>query len=272
MNRVSRGPVFDRRVARRSIGFALHWQKSIGSRDDMEHAFEELRRLVYAQSVLHVRQSRGSNQAVSAALGEPSAGKLFARPPRSYASAILKGHLHNAKPGKVWVIADADLDEETHARLRRADIVDVAVVPLENGPAHSDFLELDFSAKLPEHDRILLDVLCPLIAEAWQGRDPGSVAAMMAGRVSRVARERASGEDKPILHVDNPAGLTRSEFQVCFLIHEGRMPEEIARTLNVKKSTLRSHMHAIYLKTGVSGQVELVHRLHGAIAAGAHQS
>lgn len=82
------------------------------------------------------------------------------------------------------------MDEETHARLRRGDIVDIAVVPLENGPAHSDFLELDFPAKVPEHDRMLLEILCPLIAEAWQGRNPGAVAAMMAGRVSRVARER----------------------------------------------------------------------------------
>lgn len=48
------------------------------------------------------------------------------------------------------------------------------------------------------------------------------------------------------------------------------MPADIARELNVKKSTLRSHMHAICLKTGVSGQVELVHRLHGAAAAGRH--
>ncbi|MCB1356193.1 MAG: hypothetical protein KDK53_06725 [Maritimibacter sp.] len=47
------------------------------------------------------------------------------------------------------------------------------------------------------------------------------------------------------------------------------MPEDIATALNVKKSTLRSHMRAIYNKTGVSGQVELVHLLHGAVAAGA---
>jgi len=161
---------------------------------------------------------------------------------------------------------------ETLERLRRSGIRDVAVVPLENGPIHSDFLELDFREKVPEHDRMLLEVLGPLIAEAWQGREPGSVTAMMAGRASRVARERTIDEDKPILHIDNPAGLTRSEFQVCLLIHEGRMPEEIARTLNVKKSTLRSHMHAIYLKTGVSGQVELVHRLHGAVAAGSNEA
>lgn len=271
MKRVSNGPVFSRHVARMSIGFALHWQKAIGSREEMSDAFEELRNLVHARSISHVRQSRGSRgsrEAVSAVRDEPTAGKLFSRPPRSYASVILGENLHVAKPGKVWFISDAETETETRERLQRADLEDIAIVPLENGPAHSDFLELQFAARVPLHDRMLLETMCPLVAQTWQERSPGAVAAMMAGRLSRVARERAASEAKPILDADNPAGLTRSEFKVCALIHEGHLPADIAKALNVKTSTLRSHMRSIYLKTGVSGQVELVHRLHGAAASG----
>ena len=269
MNMVSKTSVFDRRTDSQSIGFALHWQKSIGSRENMERAFEELRALVNAKSVLHVRQSRGSCQTRSAARDEPSSGRLFARPMRSVAGVVLGAHLHSAMPGKVWLASEVSLDPETQSKLREAGIAEVAIVPLENGPAHSDFLEIAFAAPIAAHDRMLLDILCPAIAEAWQGRSPGAVAAMMAGRVSRVAQQRAPTEDKPILDIDNPAGLTRSEFQVCVMIHEGRLPDDIARALNVKITTLRSHMRAIYNKTGVSGQVELVHRLHGAMAASA---
>jgi len=271
MKRVSNTPVFERRDARRSIRFALHMQKAIGSRDNMIDAFEELRVLVRARSVLHVRQTLGARDCVSAARGDPSAGKLFPRPPRSYASIILGEHLHAAKPGKVWFASDVELDIDTRESLRHAGIGDVAILPLENTPAHSDFFEIEFVERVPIHDRALLEMLCPLIAEAWQARDPGAAQAMMRGRPSRVARESMPDEEKPILHADNPAGLTRSEFQVCYLIHEGRMPESIAETLHVKKSTLRSHMRSIYQKTGVSGQVELVHRLHGAVASGSNR-
>lgn len=267
MSMVFNGPVFDRNVVRMSIGFAMHWQKSIGSREDMESAFEELRDLVNARSVLHVRQSRGSRESYSAARGEPSAGKLFSRPSRSFARAVLGENLHSARAGQVWFVSQTKISAETLAEMQAAAIADVAIIPLENRPACSDFLEIVFSATVPDHDRTLLEMLCPAIAEGWQVRNPGSVSAMMAGRPSRVAQARAASADKPILDMDNPAGLTRSEFQVCVLIHEGRLPEDIAKTLKVKKSTLRSHMRSIYNKTGVSGQVELVHRLHGAVAA-----
>ena len=269
MNRVSNGPVFDRQVARRSIGFALHWQKSIGSRDDMTAAFEEFRALINAFSVLHVRLNRGSSDTRSAVGNGAAAGKLFARPQRSYARAVLGEHLYSAKPGQVWLVTEAEPDRETRNEMRESGLAEVVIVPLENGLALSDFLEIQFTAPIAAQDRALLEILCPAIAEAWQARNPGAVAAMMAGRASRVAQARSASTEKPILDIDNPAGLTRSEFQGCVMIHEGRLPEDIARALNVKKSTLRSHMRAIYNKTGVSGQVELVHRLHGAVAAGA---
>lgn len=234
----------------------------------MVRAFEELRTLVRARAVLHVRQCRGSRDTRSAARDEPTSGQLFAHPPRSFAASVLGEHLHSARPGSVWFLSDTRPDRDTRSSLDRDDITDIAIVPLENAAAFSDFLEIEFSERIPGHDQVLLEMLCPLIAEAWQARDPGAVAAMMAGRVSRIARKRSATEVTPIPDADNPAGLTRAEFKVCLLIHEGRMPEDIAGALNVKKSTLRSHMRSIYNKTGVSGQLELVHRLHGARASG----
>ena len=218
---VSNGPVFDRQVARRSIGFALHWQKSIGLRDEMVSAFEEFRALVNAHAVLHVRHNRGSCETYSAARDGASAGKLFAQPQRSFSRVVLGEHLYSAKPGRVWLLSDAEPDSETRDELTDTGLAEVVIVPLENGPAHSDFLEIQFTAPIAAQDWMLLEVLCPTIAEAWQARSTGSVAAMMSGRASRVAQARSSTAKKPILDIDNPAGLTRSEFQVCVMIHEG---------------------------------------------------
>ena len=63
------------------------------------------------------------------------------------------------------------------------------------------------------------------------------------------------------------AGLTRSEFQVRVLKHEGRMPEDIARDLNMKTPTFRSHLRSIHQKIAVSGQVDQMRRLNGAVIA-----
>ena len=70
-------------------------------------------------------------------------------------------------------------------------------------------------------------------------------------------------QDKVVAALDatNPLGLTRCEFRVCTLVREGLVTKSIAEALGVKVSTVRSHMHSIYLKAGVSGHVELLHML-----------
>ena len=229
----------------------------------MNWALEELQKLVNAQTVMHVRQRRGSARAVSAARHEPTSGKLFAKPPRSYVNTVLGENLYTASVGTVWFFSDQDADSETRAHLADLEIVDLAVIPLENSARYSDYLEIQFSSTVARHDRTLLELLGPMIVEAWQTRLPGSVAAMLRGRPTTVARRQDRSVDMPILDPGNPAGLTRSEFRICTLIYEGRLFEDIARNLNVKRSTVRSHLRSIYSKAGVSGQVELVHRLHG---------
>ncbi|MGR3342619.1 MAG: helix-turn-helix transcriptional regulator, partial [Paracoccaceae bacterium] len=61
--------------------------------------------------------------------------------------------------------------------------------------------------------------------------------------------------------VENPAGLSRSEYRICCLIQEGMAAKNIANQLNIQESTVRSHLHSIYSKTEISGQMELLHSL-----------
>ncbi|MCB1337282.1 MAG: helix-turn-helix transcriptional regulator [Maritimibacter sp.] len=263
MNFVSNGPVFDAGVMRQAVGFALHLQKAIGSREEMNNVWEELRALVRGRSVMHVRQSRSGRDTVSTSRREPSAGKVFARPPRSYAAVVLQGNLHSARPGTVWTASETVADRDLRWRLSQSGTADLAVIPLQNAPGHSDFIEIEFEERVSKQRFALLEIIGPIAADAWQSREAGTISKMLAGRPSRIARERAACEATPILDIENPAGLTRAEFHICVLINEGKLPGDLAQTLKVKKTTLRSHMRAIYSKTGVSGHVELVHRLHG---------
>jgi hypothetical protein len=176
----------------------------------MNWALEELQKLVHAQSVMHVRQRRGSARAVSAARHELTSGKLFARPPRSYLNSVLGDHLHTARVGTVWYYSDQDSDSETRAHFAELEIVDVAVIPLENSARYSDYLEVQFCGHVAAHDRTILELLGPMIVEAWQARSPGSVAAMLQGRPANVAADQARSDILSILDPDNPAHLTRS--------------------------------------------------------------
>lgn len=264
---MSKGPVFEAGETRQAIRFALHMQSAIGSREKMCEAWEELRKLVRARSVMHIRHNRGSRDAFSASRNDPSAGKLFARPPRSYASVVLGKNLHAAKPGTVWMLSEAPIDNADRRRLKHAGTAEIAVIALQNEPGYSDFIELEFEHEVSAREILLLETLGQAVAEAWRGRKPGTVNGMLRGRASRVAREVSPDEATPILDAENPAGLTRAEFFVCVLITEGKLLDEIARALTFKKTTVRSHLRSIYAKTGVSGQVELVHRLHGRLPA-----
>ena len=53
-------------------------------------------------------------------------------------------------------------------------------------------------------------------------------------------------------------GLTPAEGRLAAMIVNGRSPEDCARELNVKISTVRSQLVAIYAKTGATGQADLV--------------
>jgi DNA-binding CsgD family transcriptional regulator len=52
--------------------------------------------------------------------------------------------------------------------------------------------------------------------------------------------------------------LTPAEARVAAAIVAGGSPEQCARDLSVKVSTVRSHLVAIYRKTGATGQADLV--------------
>ena len=69
-------------------------------------------------------------------------------------------------------------------------------------------------------------------------------------------------ETEPLLGIENPAGLSRSEFRVCSLLKEGMTVNIIADNLSVGRATIRSHLSSIYSKTGASSQVELLHMLN----------
>jgi DNA-binding CsgD family transcriptional regulator len=157
----------------------------------------------------------------------------------------------------------SDGDHETWGAVRegfsQSGLREVAVVILEARDLGHDVIELHFDRPASSIEPLLAS-MGGALSGSWKCRLPGTARA----QAERTRLRPLGVEDQPaadILSPDNPAGLTRSEFRVCALMREGMQTKRMARELAISPATLRAHLHAIYAKTGASGQVELVHRL-----------
>jgi len=56
--------------------------------------------------------------------------------------------------------------------------------------------------------------------------------------------------------VDRPGTLTKREREIVALVREGLSSKSIARKLNVSEGTIKSHLHAIYIKLGVQSRAD----------------
>lgn len=124
----------------------------------------------------------------------------------------------------------------------------------------ADLIELQFSARPGPQTLELLTHLASEAAHVWSQRRSGLVSTLMAAHTRRTTREIEPAHRK-ILDQDNPYGLSRSEYRVCAYLREGLKPAEIAEGLDVSITTVRSHLRGIYAKTGLAGQVEVLHRM-----------
>ena len=62
-------------------------------------------------------------------------------------------------------------------------------------------------------------------------------------------------------HLDPLADLTPRERQIAIAYTSGQSHKEIAQTLGIAPSTVRTHVNTIYRKAGVSSKIELLHKL-----------
>ncbi|SIS82488.1 transcriptional regulator, LuxR family [Roseivivax lentus] len=252
----------DGEKARHSFALVADWVRAINGSDDFENVLTELCDLYSAETAQISRRSRRRDQTRLIGRRDRTDRKLFSRAVRSYAAWHLGDLIHSMRIGSVSYLSETRCESDTAEMLEEAGLADVAVVVIGTNDAYTDFLELHFANPVPSADRNLIATMGPVFTQSWKKRAQGKIEGILNGRPFSISDARPL--QAHILDPENPAGLTRCEFRICSLILEGNLPDEIPKILTVSKSTLRSHMRAIYLKTGVSGQVELIHRLHAA--------
>jgi DNA-binding CsgD family transcriptional regulator len=249
---------------RGSVSIASKWAHAASSGKDLNSVLTDFRKLVSAETVQVVRRMSHFDRTRMIARQTESDGKLFSRPARSFASAMLGDMLHKTHCGNVFFMTALLSDSDTKDYLEPLGLRDVGIVSLSNEDDCTDFLEFHFNFRLVDHDRQLLQVLGPVLSKSWSDRTAGVAAAHLAKNPFPTARACEKAFEN-ILSTRNPAGLTRSEFRICMLVQEGGLPDKVTDVLQISKSTFRSHLRSIYFKTGVAGHVELVHLLHQSV-------
>jgi DNA-binding CsgD family transcriptional regulator len=136
-----------------------------------------------------------------------------------------------------------------------------AIIVLCHHADQCDTFELGLTQPLNPQQRGLLDLLAVALAEGWARRQPGLITGRIIDLARRNGPRKSIAAAAPILDYSNPYALSRSEFRVCAMIGQGLTAKRIARELHLSEATIRSHQRAIYAKTALSGQIEVMFHL-----------
>ena len=222
------------RIAR-ALRMAGAWGAALQGAGDLGRVAEQMSDVLPARHVRLIRRGVNADDmklihASSGAPHGPIAPSVFPALPQA---------------GRVFVLADAEM----------------ALVVLHHDRAQCDVFEIGLAQPLTVQDRDLLDLLAVSLADGWSRRQPGLISARIADLTRRNRPRRAVGATAPILDHSNPYALSRSEFRVCAMIGRGFTAKRIARELRLSEATIRSHQRAIYAKTELSGQIEVMFHL-----------
>lgn len=176
---------------------------------------------------------------------------------RSFADAVLGAYAFSARAGSVWpsAMVASGTGGETLARFHAArGLKEAVIVPIAVGPRAVDCLELHFDEPV-ETRYASLNMMADVLVRSWARRAPGRFLEelLRTGRSERPWH----GEDD-LLSAANPAGLSRAEYRICMMLGRGLSGSALARELDIRPTTLRTHLRNIYSKTGTGGQAELV--------------
>ena len=139
---------------------------------------------------------------------------------------------------------------------------------LEASCRTSYFLEFHFTSVFSEHNRVVLLTLAGTLSKTWTNRNLGAARAIELKTRLTVETEPDRSRPVNILATNNPIGLSRCEFRVCMMVREGYNAKRVARELVIGEATVRTHLSSIFAKAGVSGHIELLHRLSTGTASG----
>jgi DNA-binding CsgD family transcriptional regulator len=243
------------------IGAIARWCDALHAQASIYDALSEMADSIGAEAIILSRLSTSPDQkpsiiAYDKHFTDSSPNKVK----QSYVRSVLGNFIGSTKPGSIWVKSTIGLDPDPHLTEfhRRRRMHDLVVVPLCVSRTTSDFLEFHFLDHLSPRQHVLFNLIGSTFVQTWNNRSKGS----FTNNVLRLQNQRRPKPSvAPILSMENPARLSRSEYRVCLLLSHGKSVENIETELGISTSTVRSHLRNIYAKTDTSNRAELMYRI-----------
>ena len=254
-------PEYEPPIEAGMIGAVAHWCDALHAQATIYDAFSEMADCIGAEAITLSRLSASPDQKTSIiAYDKQFSDSSPNKVKQSYVRSVLGNFIGSTKPGSIWVKSTIGLDPdpqlaEFHRRRRMHELV---IVPLSVSRTTSDFLEFHFHDHLSPRQHVLFNMIGSTFVQTWNNRSKGSFTSNVL-RLQNLRRPKTSVA--PILSMENPARLSRSEYRVCLLLSHGKSVESIETELRISTSTVRSHLRSIYAKTDTSNRAELMYRI-----------
>lgn len=241
-----------------SLSAVAEFTRAVVGGNHVVGALRELAEVMGADAVLLSRVQAG-RKSERIAIHERDAGRLLTPRDRpSLSGDVMRSLPPRPRIGSVWILSD---DVEPQDRRALAEQVgletwlirDAVFIPLSSERGVTDVLELHFHTEFPEHCRALIISIGSMFAGLWHSHAPAKTP-----RMGLVPSKAAPAPSRDILSDANPIGLSRAEYMVCSRVKDGLRARDIASDLDLKESTVRSHLRSIYSKANVTGQLSLV--------------
>lgn len=175
---------------------------------------------------------------------------------RAYADTVCGDYIDSLKPGAAVLLSELSNDSPVADPylanwMFKRHIRDVGIVCLGKRNRNHDLLELHFGAGAERNSSDAHEILTRSLADVYAGRREGLMLGVLIGATRRAKLVNSSiNGNQQLLSLANPAGLTRTEWQVCALIANGLSREGVAKELAIKLSTVQTHLRNIYAKSG----------------------
>ena len=233
-------------------------------RTDLGSTLQCLAEYIGADAIALTRWDK--NSARLAGFADDRSDPLSPRLTQSYAPAVLGGYIDSIKPGTAITLSDTHenrsvSDPALERWMFNRCVIEVACICVAAEGGTRDIVEIHFARSVPKLWDDEQEMMSRMMHDVYQGRKRGLVMQQLLRTNATVRRTAKATMDKPLLAVENPARLTRSEWRVCALIANGLSREGIAEEMAVKPGTLRTHLRNIYAKTGYERFHELALRL-----------
>ena len=248
------------------IDTLLVFVKWTQGRADLEASLTSLAKYLGADAACISRRDRSKSEVRIACIVDTNTDPRFPRLKRSFAAAKYGEYVDSLKPGAAALLSEVMgneevMDPELEKWIFKRGIRDIASICLSSEGGIRDILEFHFSNAAPKKWFLEHSTISQMLVDVFEGRCRGLMTKALLSDAGRYKESLNVLNDGSLLNLDNPAGLTRSEWKVCFLIANGLSRNGVANELSIKSTTISTHLRNIYAKTGSERFHELALRL-----------